>query len=146
MTGPKRGAGLVFDRAASSRSFAGSMRRKKSLLEPKARLAQATFDCSACSRVGRLRPGPGNSAPLSPMALAKRSLAMGEAISALTDEEPADWPKMVMLAGSPPKAAMLRRTHAMAAAWSLRPYLPEAWLGDSAVSSGWAKKPKMPRR
>ncbi len=60
-------------------------------------------------------------APLSPMALLKRPLAMGEAICALTDCDPADSPKMVMFVGSPPKAAMLRRTQAMAAVWSIRP-------------------------
>src|ERR1035441_7408681 len=47
------------------------------------------------------RPAAGNSAPLSPMALAKRPAVRGEAISALTDMEPADWPKTVMLAGWP---------------------------------------------
>ena len=59
--------------------------------------------------------------PLSPMALAKRPRARGEAIWALTEKEPADSPKMVMLVGSPPKAAMLRLTQARAAVWSMRP-------------------------
>ena len=38
-------------------------------------------------------------------------LASGEAISALAACEPADSPAIVTLAGSPPKAAMLRLTH-----------------------------------
>ena len=50
------------------------------------------------------------------MALAKRPLERGEAMRALTEKEPADSPKMVMLAGSPPKAVMLPPTQAMAAA------------------------------
>ncbi len=41
------------------------------------------------------------------MALCEEACESGEAISALTEKEPADSPKMVMLAGSPPKAAML---------------------------------------
>jgi hypothetical protein len=110
-----------FDQRGFEEIGGGDVAEVEELAEPKARSAQATLACSACSRGGRARPGPGNSAPLSPMALAKRPLATGEAMSALTDWEPADWPKMVMLAGSPPKAAMLRRTQAMAAAWSMRP-------------------------
>ena len=45
----------------------------------------------------------------------------GEAIWELTEKEPADSPKRVMLLGSPPKLEMLRLTQAMAAAWSRRP-------------------------
>ena len=46
---------------------------------------------------------------------------MGEAMWKLTENDPADSPKMVMLSGSPPKAEMLRLTHWMAAFWSIRP-------------------------
>ena len=59
-------------------------------------------------------------APLSPMAPAMRSFESGEAISALTETEPADSPAMVTLFGSPPKAAMFSRTQRSAAAWSSR--------------------------
>ena len=45
------------------------------------------------------------------MALLKQALANGEAISALTENDPADSPKMVTLPGSPPKAAILSCTH-----------------------------------
>ena len=43
----------------------------------------------------------------------------GEAMSALTDIEPADSPPMVIRPGSPPNAAMLRCTHFSAAIWSM---------------------------
>ena len=36
---------------------------------------------------------------------------------------PADSPKIVTLAGSPPKAAMFSRTHSSAATWSSSPRL-----------------------
>jgi hypothetical protein len=54
-------------------------------------------------------------APLSPMARWKRPCARGDAISALTENEPADSPKIVTLSGSPPKVAMLFLTHSSAA-------------------------------
>jgi hypothetical protein len=63
----------------------------------------------------------GEAPPLSPIALAKRPRARGEAIWALTEMEPADSPKMVTLSGSPPKAAMFFWTQARAAVWSRRP-------------------------
>jgi hypothetical protein len=53
--------------------------------------------------------------PLDPMAPAMSSLASGETIWALTEIDPADSPAMVILAGSPPKAAMFRRTQINAA-------------------------------
>ena len=55
-------------------------------------------------------------APLSPIAPAIRSFDSGDAISALTEIEPADSPAMVTLRGSPPKAEMFARTQASAAA------------------------------
>ena len=54
-------------------------------------------------------------APLSPMARANFWRDSGDTISALTDSEPADSPPMVICAGSPPKAVMLRRTQSSAA-------------------------------
>ena len=59
--------------------------------------------------------------PLEPMAWAMRPRLRGEAMSALTEIEPADSPMMVMREGSPPKAAMLSFTHWMAATWSRKP-------------------------
>ena len=49
------------------------------------------------------------------MALWKSPAASGEAISALTANDPADSPKIVTLPGSPPNAAMLSFTHCSAA-------------------------------
>ena len=57
--------------------------------------------------VGELPPIP----PLSEMALWKRPAARGETIRALTFVEPADWPMIVTLPGSPPKFAMLFLTN-----------------------------------
>ena len=45
----------------------------------------------------------------------------GEAISALTEIDPADSPAMVTRFGSPPNAAMFFCTHRSAATWSSRP-------------------------
>ena len=45
----------------------------------------------------------------------------GEAISALTEIDPADSPAMVTRLGSPPKAAMFFCTHRSAATWSSNP-------------------------
>ena len=44
----------------------------------------------------------------------------GDAICALTANEPADSPAIVTFFGSPPNAAMLSRTHCKAADWSSR--------------------------
>jgi hypothetical protein len=49
--------------------------------------------------------------PLSEIALWKRPAASGETINALTFVEPADWPMIVTLPGSPPKLAMLSLTN-----------------------------------
>ncbi|KAH9402241.1 hypothetical protein TYRP_016296 [Tyrophagus putrescentiae] len=54
--------------------------------------------------------------------------------------EPAEVPKRVISAGSPPKAAALSATHWKAVTWSSRPMLP----GTCSVSR--SRKPKMPRR
>ncbi|MCY1237813.1 hypothetical protein D9M72_505240 [compost metagenome] len=51
---------------------------------------------------------------------------------------PADWPNTVTLAGSPPKAAMLSRTHSRAATWSRRPML--------ACPSPRSRNPSAPTR
>ncbi len=73
-------------------------------------------------------------------------LAGGEVISMFTDQPPADSPMIVTLPGSPPKAAMLRRTHSSAATWSIRPKFPTRSPPASRVSAWWAKNPKRPSR
>ena len=60
-------------------------------------------------------------APLSPIAPAIRPLESGDAISALTEIDPADSPATVTRSGSPPKAAMFFCTHRRAATWSSNP-------------------------
>ena len=62
-----------------------------------------------------------SAAPLWVMARRKRPSARGTARSVPTLIAPADSPKIVTLSGSPPKAAMLSRTHSSAAIWSRRP-------------------------
>ena len=64
---------------------------------------------------------PEKKAPLSPMARANSPCACGDAISALTENEPADSPAMVTFAGSPPNCAMLSRTQRSDAVWSISP-------------------------
>ena len=58
-------------------------------------------------------------APLSPIAPAMRSRAIGDAICALTANEPADSPAIVTCFGLPPKREMFACTHFSAAAWSI---------------------------
>jgi hypothetical protein len=63
--------------------------------------AKLAPEASASARDFR-RPKGAKNAPLSPIARLKRPLARGEAMSALTENEPADSPKIVTLSGSPP--------------------------------------------
>src|SRR6185437_11212253 len=56
-----------------------------------------------------------NAPPLSPIACLNKPFERGDAINALTDIDPADSPKIVTLAGSPPNAAIFLRTHSRAA-------------------------------
>ena len=63
-------------------------------------------------------------APLCAMAVPKRPAARGEPSSVPTLMPPADSPKIVTRAGSPPNWAMLSRTHSRAAIWSPMPALP----------------------
>ena len=60
------------------------------------------------------------------MALWNRPFADGIASSVLTLPPPPDWPKIVTLPGSPPKRAMLSRTHCSDATMSSMPTLPES--------------------
>jgi hypothetical protein len=52
------------------------------------------------------------------MARWNRPLASGDSTLAMTACEPVDSPAMVTFCGSPPKAAMLRRTQRSASCWS----------------------------
>ena len=75
-------------------------------------------------------------APLCGMALWNSPRAAGRPRSVPTLMPPADSPKMVTLAGSPPKAEMLSRTHSRAATWSRMPLLPwpSMWRKPNAPS------------
>ena len=70
---------------------------------------------------GSEEPGPPNEAPLSSMTARNSPLASGDAWMQLTAIEPADCPKIVTLAGSPPNCAMLCWTHSSAAIASIKP-------------------------
>src|SRR3954466_7031959 len=77
-------------------------------------------EASASGSVCNVRPsgepatGAANAPPLSPIARWKRPFASGDAIRNVVLLDPADWPKMVTLPGSPPKAAMFYLTHCRA--------------------------------
>jgi len=80
-------------------------------------VANSTPSCSFSGTVFSARPRVGlvKNAPLCPIALCTSCRVSGEAMSALTDSDPADSPLMVTLPGSPPNAATLRVTHWSAA-------------------------------
>ncbi len=59
--------------------------------------------------------------PLCEIAPWKSPLATGDALNMLTAIPPADSPKIVTRAGSPPNAAMLREIHRRPAIMSSRP-------------------------
>ena len=71
-------------------------------------------------------------APLCTMALWNRPLAPGMPSKVLTLAPPPDSPKMVTLPASPPKPAMLSRTHSSAAIRSSWPALPALAKRSSA--------------
>ena len=78
--------------------------------------------------------------PLSTMALENSPFAEGIAIRVDTLPPPPLWPKMVTFAGSPPKLAMLSRTHSSALTMSIIPRLPLcAYLAPKAERS---RKPR----
>ena len=52
--------------------------------------------------------------------------AAGQTSRSATIAAPADWPPSVTRSGSPPNAAISRRTHSSTATWSSRPQLPYA--------------------
>ena len=99
---------------------AGAARSPASVFAPTLRMKARPAASDLSSGAGA-RLGVANIAPLSPIALWKSPRASGEAMSALTAKEPADSPKIVTFLGSPPKAAMLSRTHSSAATWSSMP-------------------------
>ena len=78
--------------------------------------------------------------PLWMMAFWKSPSFWGLVSWAQTLPPPADWPPMVMLSGSPPKAAIFYFAQRIPARRSRWPKFVGA-SGCVAVSSGWAKKP-----
>ena len=103
--------------------------------------ANLTPFCSVSARVGVGMVVEKN-APLSPIARANSPLASGEAICALTENDPADSPAIVTCAGSPPNCAMLSRTHSTARRWSSRPRLGEE---EEAIPAALGKPKKLTR-
>ena len=89
-------------------------------------------DDGSGGRLGLRGRGVAWAAPDWAMALWNRPLAVGVPSSVPTLMPPADSPKIVTLPGSPPKAAMLSRTHSSAATWSSRPRLPEPARSSSS--------------
>ena len=59
--------------------------------------------------------------PLSPIAPRKNPLASGDAMSALTESDPADSPAIVTFSGSPPNAPIFFFTQRKPAIWSINP-------------------------
>src|SRR6185437_2783100 len=103
--------------------FSGSARRHAAALAGSGQpdsLANASPE--ACAAAGLCDA----QLPLCMIAPRNRPRAGGEVSSAQTDQPPADSPSIVTLAGSPPKAPMLRCTQRSAASWSSRPKLPLA--------------------
>ena len=135
------GANLApFAAARSAASGAARRQLKSSTAQPRAAaasaLAFATTAGAAKSSSGR---APGAIQPwwppgLSSAAAEKRPAARGSTSRCATDAPPADTPKTMTRAGSPPKAAQLSRTHASARSWSPRPRLSPP------------KNPRTPRR
>jgi hypothetical protein len=93
------------------------------------------------------------------MARWNRPLARGIDSRVATLMAPADWPKMVTLAGSPPKAPMFSCTHSSAAIWSRRPRLarplprfPAAHRHDPSLNAAfkplmrWVQQDQQPIR
>ena len=111
MTG-RGGASLLPACAARSLS-AGMARKAASVGAPTLCAKAAPLPSASASEAG---VNPSIIAPLSPIAPAILSRDRGEAISTLTDIDPADSPPIVMWLGFPPKAAMFRFTQASAAA------------------------------
>mmetsp|Transcript_27072 Transcript_27072/g.65765 ORF Transcript_27072/g.65765 Transcript_27072/m.65765 type:complete len:203 (+) Transcript_27072:631-1239(+) len=120
---------------STSLTFFACMHLRSSRSQPR-RSANTSLSTSALS--GDLNSS--GSGPLcdTPAAMCLAVGASGVAKWMSTDWPPADWPKMVILLGSPPNAATLAAVHAMAARWSAMPTLP-------SVASVYIK-PRLPRR
>ena len=95
---------------ASAASSAGSMPSRRSTSTP--------WTAAASGETSN------DEAPLCGIARRNKPRAAGAPSSAPTLWPPADSPATVTRAGSPPKAAMLSRTHSRAAIWSSRPKAP----------------------
>ena len=85
-------------------------------------------------------------APLWEIARWNSPFASGDPTRPAASAAPADSPKMVTFAGSPPKAAMFFCTQVSAATESRTAWLPDALWPDSFVSSGCEKNPNGPSR
>ena len=96
-------------RAAMSPGLTSSAFRSRSVVR-----AESAF-------VATVSPGP-----LSIAALWNSPAAEGMARRLETFWPPPDWPKIMTLSGSPPKAAMLSCTHCSASTKSCMPAVPEA--------------------
>ena len=116
-------------------STAGSARASASVSMPRKRKNSTPFCSSSASVLIRGASYGWTNTPLSTIACETQAALTGLFSWAMTLAPPADCPAMVMLSGSPPKAAMLRLTHSRPACWSRHPKLAGA-SGCSAVSSG----------
>ena len=101
--------------AASTSAAAGAVKSRSA--PPSASATRPAATAASSLRTTLLDAG------LCAMAAANSPAADGVAISVVTALPPADSPKTVTRPGSPPKAAMLSRTHSSAAIWSRSPRL-----------------------
>ena len=109
------GAYDLASRPAALMISAAGMARRSAIDAAPARAARSAPRFSASARRVSGNVALEKYAPLSPMARANRPSVNGDAINALTENDPADSPKIVTCAGSPPKAAMFSRTQRRAA-------------------------------
>ena len=126
---PGRLAGTALRMAASAACHNGSYGRDCSFatcapLIP-ASASTVAASCAACSRVPTRMVDP-----LCTAARWIKPRAAGVASSVLTYDPPPDCPKIITLPGSPPKFAMLSRTHSSAATRSSTPAFADCanWL------------------
>ena len=113
--GPKRGGGGVVVAARLDDLVGGELAQVEELVGAEGGECQGDVGLFALREGGHGAATGGEGAAALADGLREEPRESGEAIWALTEIEPADSPKMVTLAGSPPKAAMLRLTQASAA-------------------------------
>ena len=127
-------ASLTAAWAAISFSRSSSARLAAVASAPSARPSSPVTSAASCGSAAAWAE------PLCAMTPPNRPRARGMPSSVVTLMPPADSPKIVTLAGSPPNAAMLSRTHSSAATWSSSPRLA------GAGASGSRAKPSTPSR